>query len=196
MQKEPIKPIIRRKSHLKLLFIILIIVFIIAGAGALFYFNIGGVDNYFLIQLSKVPLLKGIIHVEQPVSEVDKLKKLSDELLQKQKILQEKEANLNDKQRQLENFQIQLDKKESDLNNYKLQLDSKKTDLKTLATYYENMDPQNAANILGKITDDNYILSILSNMNKDSVSQILENMDPARAAAITKILINNAATTP
>lgn len=189
------QPVVNKKSPIKIILIIAAII-IILGSGALFYFNVGGISDYTLMNLSKIPLLKGFIQVKQPTNSEDKLKKLADELAVKEKQLQDKETSLNDRQKQLETLQAQLDKQQSDLNNLKLQLDSKKTDLKTLATYYENMDPQNAANILNQIKDDNVLVSILSNMNKDSASKILEQLNPQRAASITKILFTNASTIP
>jgi flagellar motility protein MotE (MotC chaperone) len=175
---------------------IIFILIIAAVSGALFYFNIGGISNRVLTQISKIPIFKNMISAKKVDNSQDQLKNLENELSQKEKKLNEREASLNDKQKQLDDLQMQLNKKESDLNNLKLQLDAKKTSMKDLATYYDNMDPQNAAGILNKISDDNIVITILSNMNKDSASKILSFMNADRAAQITKILVNNAQKIP
>lgn len=193
MQKEET---VNKRKPIKLVITIIAAILIMLVVGLLFYFNIGGISNLTLKYFSTVPILKGLIQVKPTTNYTDELKRLTDELNAKQKELQNAEASLSDKQKQIEALQSQLQQQQNDFNNLKLQVNSKKTDLKTLATYYENMDPQDAANILNQITDNNILIGILSNMSKDNASQILEQLDPKKAADITKILYTNASTTP
>lgn len=193
MQKEET---VNKRKPIKLVITIIAAILIMLVVGLLFYFNIGGISNLTLKYFSTVPILKGLIQVKPTTNYADELKRLTDELNAKQKELQNAEASLSDKQKQIEALQSQLQQQQNDFNNLKLQVNSKKTDLKTLATYYENMDPQDAANILNQITDNNILIGILSNMSKDNASQILEQLDPKKAADITKILYTNASTTP
>ncbi|ADL68964.1 hypothetical protein BFT35_04535 [Thermoanaerobacterium thermosaccharolyticum] len=193
MQKEETG---NERRPLRLIIIIFIAIFIILVVGLLFYFNIGGISNHTLKYFSNIPILKGLIQVKPTTNYADELKKLTSELNTKQKELQNAEISLSDKQKQIDELQLQLQKQQNELNSLKVQVNSKKTDLKTLATYYENMDPQNAANILNQITDNNILIGILGNMNKDNASKILEQLDPKKAADITKILYTNASTVP
>lgn len=184
------------KRPLRLSIIIFIAIFIILVVGLLFYFNIGGISSHALKYLSNVPVLKGLIQVKPTTNYADEIKKLNEELSIKQKELQSVQSALSDKEKRIEQLQSQLQKQQDEINSLKVQSNAKKTDLKTLATYYENMDPQNAANILNQITDNNILIGILGNMNKDNASKILEQLDPKKAADITKILYTNASTVP
>ncbi|QQK76376.1 hypothetical protein HUG15_12945 [Salicibibacter cibarius] len=59
--------------------------------------------------------------------------------------------------------------------------------LTRIARVYENMRPGQAAEIMEELTNDEILLH-MSEMNDDSRSAILENMDPERAAEITALL--------
>ncbi|AFK86792.1 MULTISPECIES: MotE family protein [Thermoanaerobacterium] len=187
---------INGRRPLRLFIVVLISLFVVLLVGLLFYFNIGGISNHTLKILSNVPVLKGLIQVKPATNYADEIKKLNEELSIKQKELQSVQSALSDKEKNIEDLQSQLQKQQDEINNLKAQSNTKKTDLKTLATYYESMDPANAANILNQITDNNVLIGILSNMNKDNASKILEQLDPKKAADITKILYANASSSP
>ncbi|AXF55130.1 MotE family protein [Salicibibacter kimchii] len=60
-------------------------------------------------------------------------------------------------------------------------------ELTRIARVYENMRPGQAAEIMEELTNDE-VLQHMAEMNDDSRSTILANMDPERAAEITSLL--------
>lgn len=68
--------------------------------------------------------------------------------------------------------------------------DSTDADLKDLAKTYENMKPAEAAAVLEKMSDNlDTVATILRAMKADSRAKVIEQMDPAFAANITKKLM-------
>lgn len=67
---------------------------------------------------------------------------------------------------------------------------SAEADLKDLAKTYENMKPAEAAAVLEKMTNDlDTVAEILAAMKADSRAKIMDQMDPAFAANVTKKLM-------
>lgn len=67
---------------------------------------------------------------------------------------------------------------------------SAKSDLKDLAKTYENMKPAEAAAVLEKMSDNlDTVAEILKAMKADSRAKVMDQMDPAFAANITKKLM-------
>lgn len=86
---------------------------------------------------------------------------------------------------QLEQKQLDLETWEKELGVLQDKLETKLQNIKDLAQYYELMETRNAAKILEN-TDDDFIIQLFSQMKKETASEILSNLDPKKAAAITK----------
>ncbi|ABY92974.1 MAG: MgtE intracellular region [Caldanaerobacter subterraneus] len=187
---------IQTKRNSKIWLIILIIFLILVGGiVSAVYFNLFGSQTFLKKQLANVPVLGSLI---SPVPVEDKntqINKLTDELKAKDEKIAEYETQLKEKEDQINSLKAELEKVQKESDSLKQQLENKQTNLKDIASYYQNMDPQNAAQILNNMSDED-IIKILRYMDKDSASKILESLKAEKAAKITNILLKNATMIP
>jgi len=69
------------------------------------------------------------------------------------------------------------------------------SNMKTIATQYESMDPEAAAQAVGELPDDEVVL-ILSQMSPRKAGKLLQALDPAHAARITERMMGLIAEDP
>ncbi|QQK80251.1 hypothetical protein HUG20_10350 [Salicibibacter cibi] len=118
---------------------------------------------------------------------------------------EEQESPLPDKDEEVANLEQQLQEAEDTIEELEEEIeqmeedeafaeesaeddeDDASEDETRIARIYENMRPGQAAEIMEELTNDEILLH-MSEMNDDSRSTILENMDPERAAEITALL--------
>lgn len=101
-----------------------------------------------------------------------------DELEEAKQELSNREALLLEKQGELEEL-------EKELGVLQDKLETKLKNIKELAQYYELMETRDAAKILAN-TEDEFIIQLISHMKKEKASEILSNLEPKKAASITK----------
>ncbi|QOR68560.1 hypothetical protein IM538_10840 [Cytobacillus suaedae] len=110
------------------------------------------------------------------------------------------EGTIQEKEEQIAELEKNLEEKESEINSLQEELlyleeellvkEEQETYGKTIAEIskmYETMSPKNAAVIIPKLDNDE-ALSILSVLKTETVSKILEKMDPEDAAKYTQLL--------
>jgi len=108
--------------------------------------------------------------------------------------IQSEWQNIDKTKQELKDLEDKLKKMEQDLENKKNEINSSLQkiednlqNIKEIASYYELMEPEAAANILSDM-DNDLVIQIFKNMKKDSVSQILASMDSKKAGEITFIM--------
>ncbi|MGB9779298.1 MotE family protein [Caldanaerobacter sp.] len=192
MQKEQVQEVKRPKVKL---FIILAFILIVISTFLLVFFNVGGSQTFITKKLSSIPFLKGVV---SPSVREDKdaiIGKLNEEIQRKEAIISENEQKIKEQEAQIESLKKEIEELKSENLLLKQQFESRQNSLKDIATYYQNMDPQRAAEILGNLSDQE-IINVLITMNKDSASKILEALKPEKAAKITNILLKEATMVP
>jgi flagellar protein FlbB len=168
------------------------LVIIILTIAVIFYFNFLSLDSFHpsvKALAGKIPFVSAKLTESESKKNLDMLK----ETLDKEKTRIESEwVTIEQQMRDIEDKKNILDKKEQELTDLEHQLTGLKTqletslkDIKDVAQYYELMEPNNAAKILNDLEDD-FIVHLFKNMKKESVSRILANLDPKKAASVTK----------
>ncbi len=169
-----------KKPKGKMIFIIIAIL-IIAFAGVSYYFNLFGVKDqvvYFFITQDT--------QYQKAVEEQNT-----------QKSLYEK------KQQELDAQLAQIDKKKTELDTREQKIvgeekiaaattggnENQTANLEKLTEMYNAMAPESAATILNQITNNDWVATILSNMEPKKASKVLEKMEPVKAADITRIMV-------
>ncbi|ADD02494.1 MULTISPECIES: MotE family protein [Thermoanaerobacter] len=187
---------IQTNRKLKIWLAILIIFLILVGGTVLvIYFNLFESQTFLRKQLADVPVLGSLIFPALQEDKDSQINKLTEELKAKNEKITEYETELKEKEDQINKLKAELEKVQKERELLKQQLENKQTSLKDIASYYQNMDPQNAAQILNNMSDED-VINILGYMNKDSASKILESLNADKAAKITNILLKNATMMP
>jgi flagellar motility protein MotE (MotC chaperone) len=113
-----------------------------------------------------------------------------DELAQKARELEEREAALGNEQEQLEQRRLQLDAREASINAASEKLAKEQEQLRsvqTLAALYTEMGPEEAAPILAKLEQD-LILDVLLSMDMAEAALVLTELPTDLAVALSKQL--------
>ncbi|SHM10601.1 Flagellar motility protein MotE, a chaperone for MotC folding [Caldanaerovirga acetigignens] len=129
-------------------------------------------------------LVKSSSNEQSLVEQLEKEKSLLDAEWQK---LNRQASEINKKQKELEKKEWELNEREAKLNQEKARVEQTLDDIKNIAQYYELMAPNKAATIMETLEDE-VVIRIFKNMKKEAVAEILANMDPKKAAALTKKL--------
>jgi flagellar motility protein MotE (MotC chaperone) len=108
-----------------------------------------------------------------------------DELKEQEEILSRKREELRKKEGEILERRRSLMEEERKLNERMRQYESEERKIQKLAAYYEGMSPREAALILQEL-DDLTVIDILRAMKDETVSIIMMNMAPRRAAEITR----------
>ncbi len=151
--------------------------------------------------LERVPVVRDYIAPEA-VSELElkqeRLRKLEEELAQKEtkleqksKALQERQEELKTKRTRINRSEEELAEREEALLERKNRFKNEKTRYTYLADLYSGMRPADAADRLAGIDSDQVVIAILREMEQRSASIILSNMNAARVAAITRKMANS-----
>ncbi|SDI93907.1 MotE family protein [Natribacillus halophilus] len=108
-----------------------------------------------------------------------------DEIMRLEQALQQAEETIEELEEEIE--QMEEDEAFAQSGEDMAEEDEAPEELARIARVYENMNPRRAAEIMEELSDD-VVLLHMSEMNDDSRSDILQNMDPERAADITTLL--------
>ncbi|MEN6325079.1 MAG: LD-carboxypeptidase [Syntrophomonas sp.] len=191
---------------IKILFYLLLILFILGGgAYLLMYLNFFSTPAF----LNSIPFLGS--HIAQSMDKVS--------VVQYDQVLKQKERYVKDNERlekiieakrnEMEKLQAQMSGVKKDLKvteqdddqlkeeiarlneeilNLKAKEGSKSAAYKDMAEYFAGMKAKNAADIMSRLSDED-IIGIFSAMETDLVAELLENMDRDKAANISKKML-------
>ncbi len=182
------------KGRSIVLIIIAIILLIALAAGIILYFNfydINKLNPSLKAILSKVPILNKKIIQQDASADANKEEEKQQILQEKEKIKEEwaaiekQKLELQNKEAELKQKEAELEAKEQEIQVNKEKLETQIANVKNLAQYYELMDASSAAKILQNVEDE-FLIQLFQNMKKDAVAEILSNLDPKKAASVTK----------
>jgi len=215
---------IGEKKKLSKLLLILIIVaaflILVAGFGAVVYFDLFGMGEWFHeTVLSPIgDWLLGIVIKINP-----EFRSVEDELREKSDIrqaeldfiageLETRSQELDARAEAANNLESELDRRNTALDRREEQLrreeatvvvdksvplfrrdltEQERTDLQSISRSYTQMSPEAAAEILAELPEKMDVATIIYFMAERNAASILTAMDPEYAAEITNILINN-----
>lgn len=191
-KEKPPKEKKEKKSSPLLMFLGMFLFFLIliAGAVVLIYFNVGGIkqpiDEFLNFSNFAQEANMSVIN--------DEKKKLDD----KEKDLAKRENSLSVGQRELDEKEKALTAREAELKKREDALVTPtpsagpgapiSSDLKIAISTLNEMEPAVAADILEGMTNQQYLMQIIRNMNKDVRAAILEVMDVTKARQIINSL--------
>ncbi len=116
--------------------------------------------------------------LENKAGEVQKVGSSLADLKKKLKLNEREDDNLKEEIAQLNSEILEL----------KSQQESRVAAYKDMATYFSEMKAKTAADILSRLEDED-IIGIFGQMESDTVAELMENMDAARAARISKKML-------
>ena len=189
------------KKVLKIFFIALLTIILLAGAGfALLYFKILEPPNF----ISYIPvvnnlLIEGKEKIPPEIIELEKAKKenagLKNTITEKQEEMKKLQNQLNDMEKGFKTSEDDGDQLKAEvarLNEEILNLKTTRSDkqgaYKDMAGYFIEMKSKDAADILSRLKDED-IIGIFNEMPKDVVAEMLQKMDRDKAAALTKKML-------
>lgn len=182
-------------------FLFLVLVGLLAG-GIYMIDQLGLVDvrNQVNRYLANTPYVGQFLRT-QPISqeayETEQLRELREEVEQKRNQLEQKnqkltqrEKELESKRRTLNQMEEAIEQREQALEERRSRFEDEESRVKYLANLYSNMPPNSSAARLETIEDDRIVISILRQMENATSSIILSNMNPNRAAQLTRKMAN------
>lgn len=178
--------------------IILLIVLLGLIIGGGIYLDELGVVNLKPV-LSKVPLLKKRYASYKEFPQVsfellkgEELRKLQESIELNMEELGKKEEGLLSKEKELSNLEKELKGKDEELRQKDIALqeridafNDREANLDRMATLYQSMSPAKAAAILQNL-DDQIVIDIFRRMKGEIVSAVLMQMDPQKAATVSR----------
>lgn len=180
--KDTSTPKKKTTSFISLLIFLIAIVVVLA---LVFAFDIGG------LRTAASGLIKGP-EKPQPVlddAEQNKIQREWDKLNAKEAELSKKESELKSKETDLKALEEETTKLNDEAKSLQAKLTAEAEDLSAITKLYEKMEPENAASILELLEDRQMAVAILKNMNADQAAQIVEQMQPEKAAEMTKMML-------
>lgn len=120
----------------------------------------------------------------------EKVRKKRSQLQQQKQELQQRQNKLQQKRRTLNQMEESLEQREQALAQRRSRFESEEARVQYLADLYSNMPPAASASRLQTIREDRIVISILRKMETATSSIILSNMNPARAAQLTRKMAN------
>jgi len=184
-----------KKGTLSKVVILLIMIFVIMGIIAIFYFNVGDVKGKVVNPtLKKIPIINNLVNIKEEVKEefeddsredlIIKVKNLNEQLESNQKKIDELNIQSN-------NYLVEIERLKKFEDEYKSFLKDKEEFDKYIATsdkspskeafvdYYNEIYPKNADKIYREV-----ILEIADNENLKKYTDTYQQMDSINAAAI------------
>ncbi|WP_108669689.1 MotE family protein [Peribacillus acanthi] len=170
---------------------IVIIPLLFTVALALIVLTVAGVNVFELTKKygSHVPFLSSHEKEDSPsIKEFQsKIVELEAEIIDREELVSKLESIIESRESDIENLEADKQLLEEEIIQLQgAQEDNKKT-LKDIIKTYETMSPKKAAPILTALTDEEAV-KILSNLKADTLSSILEQMEPEDAARLTQQL--------
>lgn len=179
----------------------ILLLMVLAGviAGGIYMLNSMGLIHFkkqFYSQVETIPVV-GELLVSKPVSEEQyqldqlrqkqqKLEELKADLDQRRESLKRRSSELAERRNELDRREQELSDREKALVNRRNRMESKRERVKYLAELYGQMRPQDAAQRLASIQQDEIVIGILQEMENRGASVLLSNMDEQRAAVISR----------
>ena len=189
------------KKVLKILFIAILIILLLAGAWfSLLYFKILKTPNFVsyipvvsnLLIEDEVKLPPEVVALEKAKQENATLKNTITDKQEEMKEMQERISDLKKELKNSENEAFKLKDEVARLNEEILSLKSskgnKKAAYKDMAEYFAEMKSKDAADILSRLKDED-IIGIFNEMPKDLVAEMLQKMDRDKATTLTKKML-------
>lgn len=178
-----------KSSHSKIAIVVLIVLLLLAIIFAGWFLITRAKSLPFSSAAAKIPVIgalfaKGSSEEQSLLEQLKNEKSLLDAEWQK---INKQASEISQKQKELEKKELELNEREMKINQEKAKIEETLENIKNVAQYYELMAPNKAAAIMETLEDE-VVIRIFKNMKKEAVSEILANMDPKRAAAITKKL--------
>jgi flagellar motility protein MotE (MotC chaperone) len=158
------------------------------GAGvAFYYFDLGNVRNMVIGGL-------GIDRDSYAILENrrNEISGLEAKIAEEQQKLQAEKTTLIQTEEALNTREDELDQKQQALENQEALLSGQATELSRIIELYESMDTAAAAVILSEFERDQDVIRILRSISQSKASQILAQIDPARASEITTLMLSTA----
>lgn len=170
----------------KLILIIVVIGILFSLVGALFAMNSTGVFD-LKIALADMPVIGERFQVEEEALVIEPLEDENDEL---RKTIEELNSKIDEENLSNINTSVEIDKYKAEIDAQKKvisDLTEKDLKIQTLSEYYSRMKAKEAVSILENLDDDT-VLRILVKLSPEKSAEILTEMDPLRAAKLTGIL--------
>lgn len=151
----------------------ILIVILVAGAFACYYFNLFGVKTKVI----------DFFKAQDPTYQttIDEYNKKKNEYEQKQGELSAKEESLKQREQQ-------LNEKEAEQGTTATTGGSASKSIAAAAPVFEQMDKNAAAEIFNNTASDAWIAGILSAIDEKKAADILGAMDPARASSVSQYM--------
>lgn len=135
--------------------------------------------------------------ISQEAYETEQLRELREEVEQKRNELEQqrqklaqREEELESKRRRLNQMEEGIEQREQALEQRQSRFEDAESRVQYLANLYSNMPPTASATRLESIQEDRVVISILREMENATSSIILSNMNPTRAAQLTRKMAN------
>jgi len=189
------------KKGLKILFIAILIILLLAGAWfSLLYFKILKTPNF----VSYIPVISNLL-IEDEVKALPEEVRLDESIkenatlentiTEKQEEIREMQKQISDLKKELkisENEAFKLKDEVARLNeeilSFKTSRGNKKAAYKDMAEYFVEMKSKDAADILSRLKDED-IIGIFNEMPKDMVAEMLQKMDRDKATTLTRKML-------
>ena len=189
------------KKGLKILFIAILIILLLAGAWfSLLYFKILKTPNF----VSYIPVISNLL-IEDEVKALPEEVRLDESIkenatlentiTEKQEEIREMQKQISDLKKELkisENEAFKLKDEVARLNeeilSFKTSRGNKKAAYKDMAEYFAEMKSKDAADILSRLKDED-IIGIFNEMPKDMVAEMLQKMDRDKATTLTRKML-------
>ncbi len=186
----------RGQVLVSLLLILVLFGLLISGLFMMDRFGLLDAKSRIYAALKPVPYV-GEYLAPSPVSRIayrsERLRKLQQQLDRRERQLQQRRNSLNQeaqelraKESRLQRLEREIQQRESALLDRKQRFEDREERYQYLANLYSSMRPEDAAQRLGNIQDDAIVIAVLRRMETRSSSIILSNLDPARAADVTR----------
>jgi flagellar motility protein MotE (MotC chaperone) len=160
---------------------------LITAGVAFYYFDLGNVRNMVIGGL-------GIDRDSYAILENrrNEISGLEAKIAEEQQKLQAEKTTLIQTEEALNTREDELDQKQQALENQEALLSGQATELSRIIELYESMDTAAAAVILSEFERDQDVIRILRSISQSKASQILAQIDPARASEITTLMLSTA----
>lgn len=162
--------------------------------------NIAGFNTFDWLKEkgNNVPIVSNMISKDDEEPQQSTEMHLQKVIEEKDKKIEDLNQSMDDQEAQIQELEreiTRLEKNDSDTKNLQetkeLEEEDSNKKVKTVAKSYEKMAPEKAAQILENMSDRSSVVLILNAMSNDSRGEILQEMDPKKAAEVTKNLMEN-----
>ena len=171
-----------------LFFVILITLILMTVAGV-------NVFQYGKDIASKIPGIESMVQEEEQAEKAavqygEKIVDLEAEIAEANAKIAKLETSIVSKDEEIQDLNIEKQRLQLEIEKLKLQQDENRRAFKDIIRTYESMSPKKAAQII-TVLEEEEAIKVLSNIKADTLSAILEKMEPASAAKLMQKLSEN-----